>query len=187
LTPAGRWEAVRRRLAGEPAATVGPALGCSARTVEKWLARYRAAGRAGLADRSSRPRRLARQLPRHRRRQITKARAQRWSSTRIAHHFGIPLLTVITRLRQAGLPRLPALVPPPAIRRYEMTRPGELLHIDIKTLGKIGQVGHRIHGDRRRRARGIGWGTSTSRSMRTAGSFTPRCCPTSGRPIRAPS
>jgi transposase InsO family protein len=155
LTPAGRWAAVQRRLAGELPEAIGQARHYTGRTLEKWLARYRAEGRAGLEDRSSRPRRLARQLPRHHCRQITKARAKRWS--RIAHHFGIPLSTGIMRLRQAGLQRLPALAPPPAVRRYEMARPGDLLHIDIKKLGKIGQVGHRIHGDRRRRSRGIGW------------------------------
>jgi DNA-directed RNA polymerase specialized sigma24 family protein len=90
LTPAGRWAAVQRRLAGELPEAIGQAMNCTGRTVEKWLARYRAEGRAGLEDRSSRPRRLARQLPRHQRRQIIKARAKRWSSTRIAHHFGIP-------------------------------------------------------------------------------------------------
>src|SRR5262249_36750915 len=60
-------------------------------------------------------------------------------------------------LRRRGLGQLPALTPAEPVRRYERERPGELLHVDIKTLGRIGQVGHRIHGDRRTRIRGIGW------------------------------
>lgn len=67
------------------------------------------------------------------------------------------LSTVIHLVRRHGLNRLPRLEPPRAIRRYEMAAPGELLHVDTKTLGKIGRVGHRIHGDRRQRVRGIGW------------------------------
>jgi transposase InsO family protein len=148
---------VTRRLAGESAAAIAAAVGCSARTVWKWWRRYQDGGWAALADRSARPQRVGRQLPRRQRRQILKARAKRWSSTRIAHHDGIALSTVITRLRQAGLQRLPRLAPPPVVRRYAMRRPGELLHVDIKQLGKIGRVGHRITGDRRLRSRGIGW------------------------------
>ena len=69
----------------------------------------------------------------------------------------VPRATVGAVLRRQGLGRLPALTPPEPVRRYERERPGELLHVDIKSLGRIGQVGHRIHGDRRTRVRGIGW------------------------------
>ena len=60
-------------------------------------------------------------------------------------------------LRRLGLSRLPPLTPPPPVQRYERARAGELLHVDIKTLGRIGRIGHRIHGDRRQTVRGIGW------------------------------
>ena len=59
--------------------------------------------------------------------------------------------------RRLGLGRLPTLQPPQPVVRYERARPGELLHLDVKKLGRIGRVGHRIHGDRTTRVRGIGW------------------------------
>ena len=60
-------------------------------------------------------------------------------------------------LRREGLARLSMLEPKPAVRRYERERPGELVHLDTKPLGRIGRIGHRIHGDRSTRVRGIGW------------------------------
>jgi transposase InsO family protein len=130
---------------------------CSVRTVWKWVARYRAEGAAGLTDRSSRPQRLGTRLPRYRHRQVLRARRRRWSSPQIALHYGLALSTVIQLVRRHGLARLPSLAPARVIQRYEMTAPGELLHVDTKKLGRIGRVGHRIHGDRRTRVRGIGW------------------------------
>ena len=69
----------------------------------------------------------------------------------------MPLSTVVQTQRRLGLARLQALEPKPPVRRYERRVPGTLVHLDIKKLGRIGRVGHRIHGDRRRRVRGIGW------------------------------
>ena len=157
LTPAGRWAIVRAILAGTPAPTVAHGAHCSVRTVWKWVGRYRTGGRTALGDRSSRPHRLGTRLPRYRHRQILRARRRRWSTTRIAQETGIALSTVIHAVRRQGLARLPRLEPPRAVRRYEMTAPGELLHVDTKSLGRIGRVGHRINGDRRTRVRGIGW------------------------------
>ena len=108
-------------------------------------------------DRSSRPHRFGTRLPRYRHRQILRGRHRRWSTTRIAQETGVALSTVIHLVRRHGLQRLPRLEPPREIRRYEMSAPGELLHVDTKKLGRIGRVGHRIHGDRRTRVRGIGW------------------------------
>ena len=68
-----------------------------------------------------------------------------------AHGDGLRLL------RRLGLGKLSALEPKPEVVRYERARPGELVHVDIKLLGRIGRVGHRITGDRRNRVRGIGW------------------------------
>jgi transposase InsO family protein len=131
--------------------------GVSRNTVGKWRERYRAGGADALRDRSSRPHRCPRRLPRHRRRQIAKRRRERWSSVRIAQHYDLKLSTVVAEQRRIGLARLSALQAPRPEIRYERRRPGTLVHLDIKKLGKIARVGHRIHGDRRQRARGIGW------------------------------
>lgn len=70
----------------------------------------------------------------------------------------MPLSTVVRALKRLGLSRLGSLEEArPAVVRYERARPGEMLHLDIKKLGQIGRVGHRIHGDPRTRVRGIGW------------------------------
>ena len=157
LTPAGRHAVVTRVLAGTPVAAVARGAAVSARTVWKWLARYRTEGAAGLIDRSSRPHRLARRRPRYQHRQIRRARARRWSSVRIAQQYQLPVSTVVSALRRDGLHRLPRLEPPRPVVRYEAARPGELVHLDVKKLGRIGRVGHRIHGDRATRLRGAGW------------------------------
>lgn len=157
LTAAGRLRLVEAVAQGQEVAAVARDFRVSARTVWKWVARYRREGRAGLGDRSSRPHRMPRQLSRARRRQILRGRRQRWSSLQIAQHFQLPLSTVVTVQRRLGLNRLSRLEPPRPVVRYEHPRPGDLVHVDIKKLGRIGRVGHRMHGDRRRRVVGIGW------------------------------
>jgi len=89
--------------------------------------------------------------------EIVGLRRSRWSSTRIAGQLGVAVSTVGCTLRRHGLGRLRDLEQPRVVIRYERERPGELVHLDIKKLGRIGCVGHRIHGDRRRAAPGIGW------------------------------
>ena len=84
-------------------------------------------------------------------------RTRRWSSCRIASHLQLPIAAVVREQRRLGLAQLPRLEPPHPVLRYEWPRAGDLLHLDVKKLGKIGRVGHRIHGDRRQRVRGIGW------------------------------
>jgi transposase len=136
------------------------AFGVSVQTVRKWRRRYRAEGRSGLRDRSSRPQRSPRHVSASLERRIRHLRAQRRSGPQIADALHLPLSTVGDVLRRLGLGRLPALTPRPPIVRYERERPGELLHIDAKTLGRIvGGVGHRITGDRTRlpHTRGGGW------------------------------
>jgi transposase InsO family protein len=96
-------------------------------------------------------------LVRYRRRQIHRFRKRRWSSCRIASHLQLPIAAVVREQRRLGLARLPRLEPPHPIIRYEWPRAGDLLHLDVKKLGKIGRVGHRITGDRTMRVRGIGW------------------------------
>ena len=127
------------------------AFGVSVQTVRKWLRRYRAEGRDGLRDRSARPERSPRQLSARLERRIRELRAQRRSGPQIADRLDLALSTVGDVLRRLGLGRLPPLTPRPPIIRYERERPGELLHIDAKKLGRIVVVGHRITGDRTRR------------------------------------
>lgn len=133
------------------------ALGLSERAAYRWLARYRAEGSVGLVDRSSRPQRIPGRTPRERVAEIIVLRHRRYSGAEIACRTGIPRSTVARWLRRAGLGRLQQLAPPEPIRRYEKKHPGELLHLDIKKLGKIRGVGHRITGDKAKRARGVGW------------------------------
>jgi transposase InsO family protein len=156
LTPGGRLRVVQRIEAGEKATTVAAGAGVSVRTIWKWVRRFRESA-GGLEDRSSRPGRIARQLPRRHRRQILRARRRRWSSLRIANHYGLPVSTVVTIQRRLGLNRLTKLEPQRPAIRYEKRRPGQLLHVDVKKLVKIARIGHRIHGDRRTTVRGIGW------------------------------
>lgn len=158
LTPRGREQLVRRIVEdGEPAAVVARAMGVSVPTARKWVRRWAAGGRAALADRSSRPHRNPTALRRTPRRQIARLRRQRRSSLYIARHLGLKLATVVRVQRQLGLNRLHRLEPPRPVVRYERARPGELLHLDVKKLGRIGQIGHRITGVRVHRTRGIGW------------------------------
>jgi transposase InsO family protein len=129
----------------------------STTTVRRWWRRYQAEGVAGLTDRSSRPHHSPRALPRWQRRQIKRLRQRRQSSLQIAEALRLPLSTVVAVQRRLGWARLRPLTPKPPVHRYERRRPGALIHLDIKKLGRIGRVGHRIHGDRRTRVRGIGW------------------------------
>lgn len=155
---AGRACLVERVLRdGWSGAQAARAFGVSARTVWKWVQRYRAEGRVGLRDRSARPHRSPRQLRPTVERRIARLRAQRKTGPQIADRLGLPISTVGDVLRRLGLGRLAPLVPRPPVVRYECARPGELLHIDAKKLGRIRGVGHRMHGDRAVRVRGIGW------------------------------
>lgn len=151
---------VRDAWSGAQTAT---AFGVSARTVWKWVQRYRAEGIAGLRDHASRPHRSPRRTRRPVERRIAALRARRRTGPQIADALGLPLSTVGDVLRRLGLGRLPPLQPRPPIVRYEKDRPGELLHIDAKRLGKIhpGIIGHRITGDRAVRGprRRTGWET----------------------------
>ena len=157
LTPFGREVVVQRVAAGVPVSTVAREAGVSRQTVYKWCRRAEAEAPNALHDRASTPHHSPQRLVRYRRRQIEKRRRQRWSSRRIAQYYSLPISTVVTEIRRLGLNRLSSLEPPRPVVRYERERPGELVHLDIKKLGKIGRVGHRIHGNRRTRVHGIGW------------------------------
>ena len=158
-TPHSRLLMVRRVLdERQPASRVAAALGISERTVRKWLARWRAGSEPALNDRSSAPARSPGRLPLKATAEIERLRRQRLSGPQIARRLGLPLSTVGGILRRLGLGRLAALEPRPPVVRYQRERPGELIHIDTKKLGKIAGIGHRITGDRGgHRARGVGW------------------------------
>jgi transposase InsO family protein len=157
-TPKGRALIVQRVEAGGcTLAETAAAFGVSVRTVYTWRRRYRADGVEGLFDRSSVPRRMPRLTSPARVEAICGLRARRLAGAMIAHRLALPRSTVGAVLRRAGLGRLARLETRPPVRRYERERPGELLHIDIKSLGRIVGVKHRIHGDRRGRRRDIGW------------------------------
>jgi transposase InsO family protein len=140
--------------------TVGSAAqaaGVSARTAWKWLARFRGEGPNGLRDRSSAPHRIPHRTPVPRVAVVERLRRLRMTSTQIAARLRMPLSTVTAVLTRLGLHRLSRLTLPEPPNRYERRHPGELLHIDVKKLGRIGRPGHRVNGDRRTRTRGIGW------------------------------
>lgn len=157
-TPRSRAQIVRRVLERQQtAARVGEAMGVSERTVRKWLSRYTSEGEVGLLDRSCRPRRSPTATPTLLCTWIEQLRRQRWTGAEIAEALSISASTVARVLRRRGLGRLRLLEAPVLVRRYQWADAGGLLHLDIKKLGRIGRVGHRITGDRRSRVRGIGW------------------------------
>ena len=142
---------------GWSVAEAGAAAGVSARTSAKWLARYRAEGKPGLADRSSAPARVPARTPEARVAVIAALRRLHMSGAEIAECLAMPLSTVSGVLRRIGLGRRSRLEPPEPPNRYERRRAGELVHIDVKPLARIAPAGHRVTGDRRRPARGVGF------------------------------
>jgi transposase InsO family protein len=163
LTPHGREHIVCAVLSGQTPKAIAQAAGVCPRTVRKWVERFRIEGLAGLRDRSSRPHRLYRPTPEMIVQQVERLRRQRYTGKQIAADLHISPATVSRILRRLGLNNLRALEPAEPVRRYEREHPGELIHIDIKKLGKIDGIGHRITGDRTRqsnrrgRGEGIGW------------------------------
>lgn len=129
----------------------------SPKTAAKWVQRYRLQGRSGLYDRGSRPHRSPRRTPSQVGETIAVLRRQRWTGYRIASALGLSRATVSRILCRLHLNRLRDLEPAPPVLRYEHPAPGDLLHLDIKRLVRIGRIGHRITGDRRSRVKGIGY------------------------------
>ena len=156
--PHSRQLAVRRlEQEGWTLTRAAEAAGVSVRTISKWRCRYRAEGERGLLDRSSAPAWIPHRTPEERVQAIALLRRQRLAGWEIAERLGMPLSTVSTILNRIGLGRLSRLEPPEPANRYQRERPGELVHIDVKKLGRIGRPGHRVNGDRTTRSRGIGW------------------------------
>lgn len=132
--------------------------GVSPATARKWLARYLAEGEAGLRDRSSRPQRSPRSIRPEKAMAIVELRRRCLTQARIASALGVSKSTVSRVLARAGLSRLTDLAPQEPIVRYEHERPGDLLHLDTKKLGRIHRPGKRIPGSPYRSV-GAGWET----------------------------
>lgn len=133
------------------------AFGVSEPTVRKWHRRWRDGGWKALEDRPARPHRSPRKTSESREQRIERLRKKRLPAIEIARKLKMPRSTVGAVIRRLGLSRLAPETPPAPIVRYERKGAGELLHVDIKSLGRIERTGHRIHGNRRTRVRGAGW------------------------------
>jgi transposase InsO family protein len=161
--PHSRLLMVRRVLEqGWTLAQAAEAAGVSVRTGSKWLRCYRAEGEAGLVDRSSAPTRVANRTPEDRVQVIAALRRLRMSGAEIAELLQMPLSTVSAILARIGLGRLSRLEPTEPANRYEKRRPGELVHVDVKKLGRIARPGHRVTGritgsGHHRRVFDLGW------------------------------
>jgi transposase InsO family protein len=158
LTPRGRARVIERVLEQHlPASIVAAEAGLSERTLRKWIARFRAEGAPGLRDRSARPHTSPKQTPLAQVAVVLALRQLRLPGFQIARQSGLSRATVSRLLRQHGLSRASALEPAPPVVRYERQCPGELLHFDIKKLGRIVRPSHRVTGNRRDQVRGAGW------------------------------
>ncbi len=149
LTPFGRLLLVERVAEGWSVARVAESMGVSRGTAYKWVARYREEGSAGLEDRSSAPRHRPHALRPEQVRRILKARRRLETGPhRLEPVLGHPRSTIYGVLRRHGLSRLDAADRPTRVSlRYERERPGELVHVDVKKLGRIPPGGgHRVHG-----------------------------------------
>ena len=159
--PKGRATMVRRVTEQRWSLTeAAEAAGVSERTAGKWVKRYREEGEAGLWDRSSAPSSVPNRTPEDRVEAIAALRRVRMTGPEIAECLGMALSTVSAVLSRIGLGKLSRLEPPEPPNRYERSRPGELIHIDVKKLGRIGKngPGHRVRGSRKgTRSRGAGW------------------------------
>lgn len=160
LTPKGREEMVRAVVdCGLSPTAAARQFNTTPKTVAKWVDRFRAEGVDGLRDRSSKPLSSPGQTPPTTCGAVEALRRQRYPGKQIAAELGISPATVSRILRRRGLSKLSALEPAEPVRRYEREHPGEIIHIDIKKLGRFNSVGHRITGDRKGQSnsRGIGW------------------------------
>lgn len=160
LTPKGREAMVRAVVdGGLTKAEAARRYNTTPKTIAKWVERFRRQGVDGLQDRSSRPLSSPSQTAQVTCDAVEFLRRQRYTGAQIAVEVGVSPATVSRILRRRGLNKLSALEPAEPARRYERQRPGEIIHVDIKKLGKFNQIGHRITGDRtgQSNSRGVGW------------------------------
>jgi len=160
LTPKGREQMVRAVVdCGLSKAAAARRYCTTPKTVTKWVERFRAEGVDGLRDRSSKPLSSPGQTVPATCAAIEALRRARYTGQQIAAEVGVSPATVSRVLKRLGLNRLSALEPAEPVRRYEREHPGEIIHIDIKKLGRFNSIGHRITGDRtgQSNSRGVGW------------------------------
>jgi len=160
LTPKGREMMVRAVMdRGLSRAAAARQFNTTPKTVAKWIDRFEAEGVEGLRDRSSRPLSSPSQATPAVCATVEALRRRRHTGEQIAAEVGVSPATVSRILRRLGLNRLSAIEPAEPVRRYERAAPGEIVHIDIKKLGKFNRIGHRITGDRtgQSNTRGVGW------------------------------
>ena len=159
LTPLRREEMARDVVEGRLSkAHAARTYGVSAKIVARWVERLKVEGRAGMVDRSSRPGHMPRETGPSTVERIIMLRRQRWTGRHIAQEVGVSPATVSRVLKRAGLSRLRDIEPAAPIVRYERQHPGEMIHIDIKKLGRFERAGHRITEDRQQgRSRHVGW------------------------------
>lgn len=158
-TPSSRGLIAMRREDGIPESVVAHQLGVDRKTVRKWTKRKRDEGEAGLKDRSSRPKNSPHRTPDDWRWAIESLRRVRFTQEHIAQVLNLKKSTVQRICSALGLSKLRDVEPPTPENRYVKSRPGELVHVDTKKLGRFYRPGHRVTGDRtgQSRARGIGW------------------------------
>lgn len=161
LTPTGRRMMIERIAAGTPQAHVAQQMLVSRATVSKWLRRWLAEGDAGLEDRSSRPRRSPTRTSKTVEVRVCRLRRSKRRGPRmISMHTGVPASTVHKILSRHGLNRLAWIDRQTGrpIRRYERQHPGELIHLDIKKVGRIPPGGGwRVRGRQNVKARSVGY------------------------------
>ena len=159
LTPKGREVLISRLERGERVDDIAGTMGVSTRTVYKWQKRFRDEGPAGLEDWSSRPVRSPARIDAQLEAEVIRLRRERGTMDRIAQEAGLSRATVGRVLARHGVNRWRDLEPVEPVLRYERAAPGELIHIDIKKLGKFTRTGHRVTGDRSGQSKspGISW------------------------------
>ena len=161
LTPRGREQMVRAVVdKGISMAAAARQFNTSAKTVAKWVRRFRDLGVEGLRDRSSRPRSSPSQTPLATCETVEVLRRKRHTQAAIAAELGLSHATVSRILKRRGLSLLSSLEPAGPRPRYERATPGEIIHIDIKKLGRFNAIGHRMTGDRRGQSNQRGNGTA---------------------------
>ena len=151
--PNSRRLLVLRVQSGWSVMEAAEAAGITDRTARRWVARWRAEGEAGLVDRSSAPKRIPHKTPPERVSEIVRLRRLRMTAAQIAVALQMALSTVSAILKRVGLGKRSRLEPPEPPNRFERRRPGELIHVDVKKLGRILKPGHRVTGDRRGQAK----------------------------------
>jgi transposase InsO family protein len=160
LTPLRREEMALAVLdGGLTKAQAARIYGVTSKIVSRWVERHKTGGRAAMMDRSSRPKVIPRQIAQALAERVIALRRKRLTGKHIAMEAGVSPATVSRVLKRAGLSRMKDIEPAEPVVRYEYSKPGGLIHLDIKRLGRFDRVGHRITGDRtgQSNSRGVGW------------------------------